>query len=79
MKFKAIYSSMALLFGATLFLNNSTGPVDAGNGDRSGASGTTCNTCHATNTGGGTVDIVILDSAYVAQTSYIPGYVSIVR
>lgn len=73
MKFKAIYSSMALLFGATLFLNNSTGPVGTGNGDRSGASGTTCNSCHGGGGAGAVTTVVdLLDSTNNVQTSYLP-------
>ena len=73
MKFKAIYTSMALLLGASLFLNNSTGPVNAGTGDKSGASGGTCMQCHGNNSSGASVQITILDTANVAQTSYTPG------
>jgi hypothetical protein len=72
MKFKAIYTSMTLLLGAALFLNNASGPVGAGNGDRSGASGTTCNSCHS-GTAAGNTNIRVTDTFGVVQTSYNPG------
>jgi hypothetical protein len=73
MKFKAIYSSMALLFGAALFLNNSSGPIGAGTGDRSGALGATCNQCHGSNSTGANIQVAVLDTLGAVQTSYNPG------
>lgn len=77
MKFKSIYSALAVGFMAAIFMGNSTGPVNNGNGDHSGASGTTCNSCHS---GGstGTTSVSIRDTFGVAQTEYTPGNMYII-
>lgn len=71
MKFKSIYSALAVGFMAAIFMGNSTGPVNNGNGDRSGASGTTCNSCHS-GTSVGSTTVTIRDTFGVVQTEYTP-------
>jgi len=80
MKFKSIYSALAVGFTAAIFMGNSTGPGNNGNGDRSGASGTTCNSCHTGSTAGIT-EIEVQDTFGNVQTSYMPDslYVIVVR
>jgi hypothetical protein len=77
MKFKSIYSTLAVAFMAAIFMGNSTGPVNNGNGDRSGASGTTCNSCH-TGGGTGTTDVIVRDTFGAVQTEYTPGNMYII-
>jgi len=72
MKFKVLYSVLGLTFAATLFMGNSTGPMNNGNGDRSGASGPNCTECHGSSNAFTT--LALFDSNGAAVTGgYQPG------
>jgi hypothetical protein len=85
MKFKIIYTSMALLFGAFILLSNSSGRALIANEGNTGApgdnapNGRTCQSCH---NGAGiqvTLDIEVEDATGNIISEYTPGEVYTAR
>ena len=74
MKFKIIYTLMALAGGALLLMNNSSGAAAVQNADRTGSplSFATCVACHTGNNFSPSVSLEVLDGEEVV-TAYEPG------